>query len=237
MYFVKRWTSNMDIKENIISVKDRMARAAIKTGRNLEDITLVAVTKTVIPARIDEAIESGIRHIGENRVQEIRSKYPYIKNRVKWHLIGSLQTNKVKYIIDKVDMIHSLDRLSLAKEIDKRASMKGIVLPVLIQINVSKESTKSGIYIEELDDFLDQIQQFEHIRVKGLMTIAPLLDNAEKTRPYFAKLKGIYEDIKLRQYSNVTMEYLSMGMTNDFEIAIEEGANIVRIGRAIFGER
>lgn len=237
MYFVKRWTSNMDIKENIISVKDRMARAAIKTGRNLEDITLVAVTKTVIPARIDEAIESGIRHIGENRVQEIRSKYPYIKNRVKWHLIGSLQTNKVKYIIDKVDMIHSLDRLSLAKEIDKRASMNGIVLPVLIQINVSKESTKSGIYIEELDDFLDQIQQFENIRVKGLMTIAPLLDNAEKTRPYFAKLKEIYEDIKLRQYSNVTMEYLSMGMTNDFEIAIEEGANIVRIGRAIFGER
>ncbi len=225
----------MDIRYNVERVLDRVAQAAHRAGRAPEDITVVAVTKTVDVDRIMQAIDAGIRHIGENRVQEFVKKHEFIPAEVKRHLIGTLQTNKVKYIVDKVDLIHSLDRISLAKELNRRA--EGRVIPVLIQVNVSKEPTKSGIFEEELERFIEQLQPFEHIRVKGLMTIAPLSSDVEAVRPYFARLKELFDRIKDKGYPHVDMEYLSMGMTNDFEVAIEEGANIVRIGRAIFGER
>lgn len=227
----------MDIQYNVKKVMERVAEAAHKANRSSESVTVVAVTKTVDVGRIMEAINAGIRHIGENRVQEFVKKHEFIPVDVKRHLIGTLQTNKVKYIIDKVDLIHSLDRLSLAKELDKRAAAVNRVVPVLIQVNVSKEATKSGIYEEEVESFIEQLEPFEHIRVKGLMTIAPLSEDPESARPYFAQLKELFEKIKEREYNHIDMEYLSMGMTNDFEVAIEEGANIVRIGRAIFGER
>ncbi|MBM7581975.1 pyridoxal phosphate enzyme (YggS family) [Caldicoprobacter guelmensis] len=227
----------MDIQYNVKKVMERVAEAAHKANRSPESVTIVAVTKTVDVGRIMEAINAGICHIGENRVQEFVKKHEFIPVDVKRHLIGTLQTNKVKYIIDKVDLIHSLDRLSLAKELDKRAAAVNRVVPVLIQVNVSKEATKSGIYEEEVESFIEQLEPFEHIRVKGLMTIAPLSEDAESVRPYFARLKELFEKIKEGKYNHIDMEYLSMGMTNDFEVAIEEGANIVRIGRAIFGER
>lgn len=227
----------MDIQYNVKKVMERVAEVAYKANRSPEGVTVVAVTKTVDVGRIMEAINAGIRHIGENRVQEFVKKHEFIPADVKRHLIGTLQTNKVKYIIDKVDLIHSLDRLSLAKELDKRAAAVNRVVPVLIQVNVSKEVTKSGIYEEEVESFIKQLEPFEHIRVKGLMTIAPLSSDPESVRPYFARLKELFEKIKEREYRHIDMEYLSMGMTNDFEVAIEEGANIIRIGRAIFGER
>ncbi|MFS8500822.1 MAG: YggS family pyridoxal phosphate-dependent enzyme [Caldicoprobacter sp.] len=225
----------MDIRYNVERVLDRVAEAALRAGRAPQDVTVVAVTKTVDVARIMEAINAGIKHIGENRVQEFVKKHDFIPAGIKRHLIGTLQTNKVKYIVDKVDLIHSLDRVSLAKELNKRAGER--IIPVLIQVNISRESTKSGIFEEDLESFIEQLQLFDHIRVKGLMTIAPLLSDPEAARPYFARLKKLFDRIKERRYPHIDMEYLSMGMTNDFEVAIEEGANIVRIGRAIFGER
>lgn len=225
----------MDIRYNVERVLDRVAEAALRAGRAPQDVTVVAVTKTVDVARIMEAINAGIKHIGENRVQEFVKKHDFIPAGIKRHLIGTLQTNKVKYIVDKVDLIHSLDRISLAKELNKRAGER--IIPVLIQVNISRESTKSGIFEEDLESFIEQLQSLDHIRVKGLMTIAPLLSDPEAARPYFARLKKLFDRIKERRYPHIDMEYLSMGMTNDFEVAIEEGANIVRIGRAIFGER
>lgn len=225
----------MDIRYNVERVLDRVAEAALRAGRAPQDVTVVAVTKTVDVARIMEAINAGIKHIGENRVQEFVKKHDFIPAGIKRHLIGTLQTNKVKYIVDKVDLIHSLDRVSLAKELNKRAGER--IIPVLIQVNISRESTKSGIFEEDLESFIEQLQSLDHIRVKGLMTIAPLLSDPEAARPYFARLKKLFDRIKERRYPHIDMEYLSMGMTNDFEVAIEEGANIVRIGRAIFGER
>jgi len=225
----------MDVRGNVERVLDRVAEAALRAGRAPEDITVVAVTKTVGVERIMEAVNAGISHIGENRVQEFLKKHEFIPARVKRHLIGTLQTNKVKYIVDKIDLIHSLDRISLARELNSRAAER--VIPVLVQVNVSREPTKSGIFEEELEGFIEQLQSFKHIRVKGLMTIAPLSNDPEAARPYFARLRELFEGIKAKGYSHVDMEYLSMGMTNDFEVAIEEGANIVRIGRAIFGER
>ncbi|MFO7295112.1 MAG: YggS family pyridoxal phosphate-dependent enzyme [Clostridia bacterium] len=225
----------MDIRYNVERVLDRVAEAALRAGRAPQDVTVVAVTKTVDVARIMEAINAGIKHIGENRVQEFVKKHDFIPAGIKRHLIGTLQTNKVKYIVDKVDLIHSLDRISLAKELNKRAGER--IIPVLIQVNISRESTKSGIFEEDLESFIEQLQPLDRIRVKGLMTIAPLSSDPEAARPYFARLKELFDRIKERRYPHIDMEYLSMGMTNDFEVAIEEGANIVRIGRAIFGER
>lgn len=225
----------MDIRYNVERVLDRVAEAALRAGRAPQDVTVVAVTKTVDVARIMEAINAGIKHIGENRVQEFVKKHDFIPAGIKRHLIGTLQTNKVKYIVDKVDLIHSLDRISLAKELNKRAGER--IIPVLIQVNISREPTKSGIFEEDLESFIEQLQSLDRIRVKGLMTIAPLLSDPEAARPYFARLKKLFDRIKERRYPHIDMEYLSMGMTNDFEVAIEEGANIVRIGRAIFGER
>ncbi|HHY90059.1 MAG TPA: YggS family pyridoxal phosphate-dependent enzyme [Clostridiales bacterium] len=225
-----------DIKQNIADIKQEIAEVCDKGNRNPDDILLLAVTKTVEPQRINEAIAEGITDIGENKVQEILNKYESV-DPVRWHLIGHLQTNKVKYIIDKVHMIHSLDSIKLAEEIDKRAKQHQILMDVLIQINVAKEDTKFGLYVEEIDDFIKKVQEFENIHVKGLMTIAPYEENPEKVRPYFRTLKSIFERIKAQKLERIDMQYLSMGMSNDFKVAIEEGANMIRIGTAIFGKR
>jgi len=225
------------IERNIADVRRRIKAAAEKSGRREEDILLVAVSKTVPVEAIESAIEKKVINFGENRVQELMEKYDILKERCVWHLIGRLQTNKVKYIIDKVSMIHSLDRLELAEEIQKRAHACNRIMDVLVQVNISGEETKTGVSPAELVSFLRRIAPFPNIKVKGLMTIAPFTDNPEEIRWVFRSLKKFSVDIGLENIYNIDMQYLSMGMSGDFETAIEEGANIVRIGSRIFGER
>ncbi len=225
------------IKENIEKIKLRVERAARKSGRDLKDIKIVAVTKTVDVARIMEAIDAGVTDIGENRVQELCKKYDIIGERCNWHLIGTLQTNKVRHVIDKVTLIHSLDRIELAEEIQKRAERIKRVVDVLVQVNVAKEETKSGIYVEQAYDFVKEVAKYGNIRIRGLMTIAPFAENPEEVRFVFRELHKLYIDISKENTDNINMDYLSMGMSNDFEVAIEEGSNMVRIGTAIFGKR
>lgn len=225
------------IRNNISEVMKRVEKAAEKSGRKLEDITVVAVTKTVEPERILKAVDCGMLDLGENRVQELCEKYDIIGKECRWHLIGHLQTNKVKYIIDKVRMIHSVDSLELAAEIQKRAQKANCMVDILAQVNVADEETKFGIPPEQAVDFVKQLGAFPNIRVKGLMTIAPFAENPEDIRYVFRQLHEILIDIKRKNIDNINMTYLSMGMSNDFEIAIEEGSNMVRIGSAIFGKR
>jgi len=228
--------TGVNIKENIAAVRARISAAAQRAGRNPEDITLVAVSKTVEPQRIIEAIDGGITHLGENRVQELVKKYDAIPGKIQWHLIGHLQTNKVKYIIDKVSLVHSVDSIELAKEIDRRANRRGTVVNILIQVNVAGEETKFGISPDQVEDMIEEIRSYPGIKVKGLMTIAPFAENPEEIRYVFRELNKKYIDIKRKNIDNIDMEYLSMGMSNDFEVAIEEGSNMVRIGTAIFGK-
>lgn len=231
-------TNELDyIRKNIENIKDRMQKAAAKSGRNPDDIKLLAVTKTVGTDKIQEAIEQGILDLGENRVQELSKKYDIIDSKYNWHLIGHLQTNKVKYIVDKVAMIHSVDRVELAEEIQKRAAQIGKTVDVLIQVNVSGEESKFGIAPEHTKDMVRNISGMKNIKVKGLMTIAPYVEDPEEIRFVFKELKKIFIDIQQENIDNIDMSFLSMGMSNDFEIAIEEGANIIRIGTLLFGKR
>ena len=223
------------IKNNIRIIKEKIKKAALKTNRNPEKIKLVAVTKTVTIEQIKEAINAGIKIIGENKVHEAKEKYHILTAEIEWHLVGHLQTNKVKYAVEIFDLIHSVDSVKLAKEIDKRSLQFGKISNVLIEVNVSGEDTKYGIKPEEAELFIKKISEFPRILVRGLMTIAPMVKDKEETRPYFGKLRELSEEIKCKNIRNVKMDYLSMGMTEDFEIAIEEGANMVRIGRGIFG--
>jgi pyridoxal phosphate enzyme (YggS family) len=225
------------IKDNLNDIKDRIAVAAIKSGRQPEEITLVTVTKTLPIDVINAAITFGITDIGENKVQEVMDKYDHILNEPKWHLIGHLQTNKVKYIADKVSLIHSVDSLRLAEEISRRCEKLETVMDILIQINVADESTKFGIQRDEVFELVEQVSLLTNVRIKGLMTIAPNIEDEQELRKYFAEMKDIFETLKKTMYNRVDMTYLSMGMTNDYEIAIEEGANMVRIGTGIFGAR
>ena len=229
------------IKENIEVIRKRIEKAAIKVGRNPSDIKLIAVTKNVEPQNIIEAIEAGVVDFGENRVQELLNKANIIEEKsdknIKWHMIGHLQTNKVKYIVDKITMIHSLDSLKLAQEIDRKAQKLGKTIDVLIQVNIAEEVTKFGLKKYEVLDFVQMVGSLKNIKVKGLMTIAPFAENPEQVRFVFSGLRKIFIDICRKNINNIDMKYLSMGMSNDFEIAIEEGANIVRIGTAIFGKR
>jgi pyridoxal phosphate enzyme (YggS family) len=226
------------IKENLNNVFKDIEDACVKVNRNKDDIVLIGVTKTVDIPIIEEAIKNGIKHVGENKVQELVKKYDLIGSKVKWHLIGTLQTNKVKYIIDKVDMIHSLDRISLCKEINKRAESIDKVIDCLVQVNISKEESKHGIYKEDVIEFIKNVSnKFNNIRIKGLMTMAPYVDNPEDVRIYFRELKDLSNEIKKLNLENVYMDYLSMGMSNDFKVAIEEGANMIRVGTSIFGKR
>lgn len=226
----------MSISDNIKRINERIEKAAQKSGRSGKDITLVAVTKTVDLNYIEEAFACGALHFGENKVQELVKKQPALP-RAKWHLIGHLQTNKVKYIVDKAHLIHSVDSLRLAGEIDARAKKHNLVSNVLIQINISGEATKSGISPGELPALLEGAQTLENIRVCGLMTMAPLIAGEAEIKKVFEKCNNLFIDIRGKKYHNIHMEVLSMGMTNDFEAAIECGANTVRIGTGIFGER
>jgi len=225
------------IKENLDDIYSRIKVAAEKSGRRAEDIKLIAVTKTVDIDRIKNVYDYGILDFGENRVQELLEKYDKLGQLCKWHLIGHLQTNKVKYIIDKVEMIHSVDSLQLAREIDTRAAKLGKKMNIFLQVNVSGEESKFGVNPNEVHEFVKIISEFGNISLRGMMTIAPYSHNAEDLRPIFNKLYNIYIDIKSKKLDNVCMDYLSMGMSNDFEVAIEEGANIIRIGTGIFGKR
>lgn len=200
-------------------------------------MTLIAVTKTVDVETINKAIELGITDIGENRVQELEKKIEEIGENVNYHLIGHLQTNKVRNIIDKVKLIHSLDRMSLVKELDKRAKMNNLIIDTLIQVNVAEEESKFGLEVNQVLPFVEEVLKFENIRVKGLMTIAPYTDDKILLRNVFRTMYNLKEEISKAGYENLSMDYLSMGMTNDYEMAIEEGSNMIRVGSGIFGDR
>ena len=227
-----------EIKKNLEKLYDRLARAAQRAGRDPGGIKVVAVSKNQTAATIREGVQAGIKILGENRVQEFLEKYEAVEEQAEWHFIGHLQTNKVKYIVDKVQLIHSLDNLPLAEEIDKRAGQKDLTVKALVQVNVSGENSKFGLAPKEVASFLETVSdRFGNIEIQGLMTIAPLSQEAEVARSCFRGLRKLADSIRERNLSRVHMDYLSMGMTNDFEIAVEEGSNIVRIGRAIFGDR
>jgi hypothetical protein len=225
------------LEENLKKVNEKIIESAVKSGRSPEDIRVVAVTKTVPPDVIQKAVDCGITILGENRVQEARSKVDLIKGDVEWHLIGHLQKNKVKTAVRLFSMVQSVDSLELAREIDRRAGEINKTIDVLIQVNIGKEATKFGIDYEETEDFIKEVSQLPWVKVRGLMAIAPFKENPEDTRPYFKKMHDLFISIKSLAIENVEMEYLSMGMTNDFTVAIEEGSNMVRIGTGIFGER
>lgn len=229
----------MGVRENYLEVLNKKNQAALRAGRNPEDITLMAVTKLHTVDEINEAIDAGATDIGENKVQELLSKYEDVKP-VRWHLIGHLQTNKVKQIIDKVVMIHSVDSLHLAEEINKRAGNAGLVMDILIEINVGEEETKTGIQAEELMDLAKKITDTcENVRLRGVMCIPPYGEDPEVSRKYFRETRELFE--KLQQLGlpedRALLDTLSMGMSGDYETAVEEGSTIVRVGSAIFGKR
>ncbi|MCI0495911.1 YggS family pyridoxal phosphate-dependent enzyme [candidate division KSB1 bacterium] len=227
----------MSLTDNIIKLKQRIEIACKKAGRSPDEITLVAVTKTVGIDEIQRAIDSGIQHIGENRVQEAEQKFEQIGKQATWHLIGHLQTNKVKKAIPIFDFIHSVDSLHLAEAISKHAIQMQQEIPCLVEVKTSAEATKFGIAPESTIEFVRQIAPLPGIQVQGLMTIGAFLPDPEQVRPYFRMLRKLRDEVEQAGIGRVTMQYLSMGMTNDFEVAIEEGANMIRVGRAIFGER
>lgn len=226
-----------EITQNIDEINAKITKAAQHFGRKREDILLLAVTKTINASTIKQAVDYGLTELGENKVQEILDKYEVIGSDVKWHLIGHLQTNKVKYIIDKVELIHSVDSLKLAQEIDKRAQQQGKCMNILIEINIAGEESKFGIKPKEAENFIAEISQMKNICVKGLMSVAPFVENSEENRNYFSQMRQLLVDINAKKMNNVNMDVLSMGMTGDYEVAIEEGATIVRIGTGIFGKR
>ena len=218
----------MSIQDNILEIEAQIESACARVGRSKDEVQLIAVTKLHTPAEINEALDAGITDIAENKVQEILNKYEAVGD-ARWHLIGHLQTNKVKYIVDKVAMIHSVDSLKLAKEINKRSEAIGRTMEILIQVNSAEEESKFGIKSEEVDSLIDDI--------KGLMCIAPFEEDVNDCRPYFAEVKDIFDRYKSDERDAVDFEFLSMGMSGDFEVAIEEGSNMVRVGTAIFGAR
>ena len=225
------------LKENLQSVEKTIQAACDKSRRTRSDVTLIAVSKTKPVEMLQEIYDAGVRDFGENKVQEICEKYDKMPNDIRWHMIGHLQRNKVKYIIDKVDLIHSVDSVRLAETIDKEAKKHDLTANILVEVNVAKEDTKFGVLPEELDAMIDEISRFSNICVRGLMTIAPFVKNAEENRAVFARLRKLSVDIAGKNIDNVTMGFLSMGMTNDYEIAVEEGATLIRVGTGIFGER
>lgn len=227
----------MTIQQNLQRVRGLIEQAVRETGRDSESVKLVVVTKTQPVENIQQVVDEGIMDLGENRAQELVEKFSEINGPVRWHLIGSLQTNKVRQIIDKVYLIHSLDRWSLAEEIDLRARQHGIVCKVLVQVNVSGEESKHGISPEEAAGFLSRLALLPNLRVCGLMTMAPFYAEPETTRGVFAGLSHLAQAITRLDIPNISMEWLSMGMSNDFMVAIEEGATIVRIGSDIFNPR
>ena len=227
----------MSITENLSMVENKIAAACKRAGRERDEVKLIAVSKTQPVEAIREAIEYGINSFGENRVQELREKTEIIKDNLDWHLIGHLQTNKVKFVVGKVSLIHSLENIRLAEVLDKEAAKLGITVDVLAEINVAKEASKFGVNPEDAENFIREVSKFPNINIKGLMTVAPYTDISEENRKYFRQLKKIMVDLNSKNIHNVSMNVLSMGMTGDYEVAIEEGATLVRVGTGIFGSR
>ena len=225
------------VRTNIERIRNRIAGAALRSRRNVSDIRLMAVTKTVDDDRIMSAIDAGVDIIGESYVQEAKRKIEKMGKGVEWHMIGYLQSNKAKYAIRLFDMIHSVNRMDLAVELDRRAGLAGCRMKILVEVNTSGEKTKSGVDHPEAIQLIKEIASLEHLTIRGLMTMPPWFDDPEDARPYFATLRALRDRVMEEQIPGVEMIELSMGMSGDFEVAVEEGATIVRVGRSIFGER
>ena len=226
------------LKENLEQVEKKIQAACERAGRNREEVTLIAVSKTKPIDMLMEIYDAGSRHFGENKVQELCDKIEKMPTDIKWHMIGHLQRNKVKYIVgNQVALIHSVDSYRLAEEINVQAKKKNVIVPILVEVNIAEEESKFGILAEDAIELVKQIAALENICIKGLMTIAPYVENAEDNRLYFRQIKQLSVDIRNKNIDNVSMEILSMGMTGDYEVAIEEGATMVRVGTGIFGER
>jgi len=225
------------LKDNLKNVQGEISSAIKRAGRNENEVTLIAVSKTKPVPMLEEIYAEGIRDFGENKVQELVDKYEKLPKDIRWHMIGHLQTNKVKYIIDKAYLIHSVDSIKLAEVISKEAAKKNITASILIEVNVGEEDSKFGLDTTETIKFIEEVAKLPNIIVKGLMTVAPYVENPEENRMIFRTLKKLSVDISSKNIDNVIMEYLSMGMSGDFTVAIEEGASYVRVGTSIFGER
>ena len=225
------------IHENLMQVRKNIEAACQKAGRNPEEVTLIAVSKTKPVPMLEEAYQAGSRDFGENKVQEIMDKYPVLPDDIRWHMIGHLQRNKVKYIVDKVSLVHSVDSLRLAEEISRQAEKKQTELDILVEVNIAQEESKFGTSRAEAAQLVEEIAKLPCIHVKGLMTIAPFVEHPEENRKYFRQIKELSVDIEKKNIDNVSMSVLSMGMTNDYMVAVEEGATMVRVGTGIFGER
>ena len=225
------------IRENLKTVEQNITNACKRAGRLREEVTLIAVSKTKPLPMLNEVLDTGILDFGENKVQELAMKYEQLPTDIRWHLIGHLQTNKVKYIVDKVELIHSVDSYRLAEQIEREAAKLNIICSILIEVNIAKEDTKFGLMEEDVLPLILKIAELKHVCIKGLMTIAPFVENSEKNREHFRKLRQLNIDIKSKNIDNVSMDILSMGMTGDYEVAIEEGATMIRVGTGIFGER
>ena len=224
------------ITENLEQVRKNIEEACRAVNRDPGEVTLISVSKTKPVSMLQEAYDAGSRDFGENKVQEIMDKYPQLPSDIRWHMIGHLQRNKVKYIVGQVALIHSVDSYRLAEEINIQAKKKNIIVPILVEVNIAHEESKFGISEEDAIQLVEEIAELENVRIKGLMTIAPYVENAEDNRLYFRKIKDLSVDIAAKNIDNVSMEILSMGMTGDYEVAIEEGATMVRVGRAIFSD-
>ena len=225
------------IIDNYKEVERKVYEACARAGRDRSEVTLIAVSKTKPVEMLQEAMSAGAAVFGENKVQELCEKYEVLPKDLRWHMIGHLQRNKVKYIVDKAELIHSVDSLRLAEEINKEAGKKNIQVSVLIEVNVAEEDSKFGVKVKDTENLIREIALLPNVRIQGLMTIAPYVEDAEENRPIFRILKKLAVDIKMKNIDNVHMDVLSMGMTGDYEVAIEEGATMVRVGTGIFGER
>lgn len=225
------------LKENLANVEKNIEQACKNAGRNRNEVTLIAVSKTKPVEMLQEIYDENIRDFGENKVQELCSKMEQLPSDIRWHMIGHLQRNKVKYIVGKVELIHSVDTYRLAEEINIQAKKQNVIVPILVEVNIAHEESKFGISAEDAILLVEEISRLENIRIKGLMTIAPYVENPEDNRLYFRKIKQLSVDITNKNIDNVSMEILSMGMTGDYMVAIEEGATMLRVGTGIFGER
>ena len=233
--------TEQEIRDNLKEVEDNIVRAVKKSGRNREDVKLIAVSKTNPVEVLEEAYNCRVRTFGENRVQELVEKIDYFEAKgikdIEWHLIGHLQTNKVKYVIGRVAMIHSVDSEKLAKVIDDESAKKGVITDILVELNIGDEESKFGVSFDNVLDFVEKLTCYKNIRVKGLMCVAPYTDDPEDNRKYFSKMKKLSVDITDKNKDNNSVCELSMGMTGDYAVAIEEGATFVRVGTGIFGKR
>ena len=225
------------VVENLAEVEKHICEACARAGRSRDEVTLIAVSKTKPVSMIEELLPGGTRDFGENKVQELVDKYEVLPKDIHWHLIGHLQRNKVKYVVDKACLIHSVDSMRLAETISEEGVKKGVTVPVLIEVNVAGEESKFGVTLEETEGLVREIAKLPSIQIKGLMTIAPYVEDPEENLVHFSRLKQLSVDIKNKNIDNVSMDVLSMGMTGDYQVAIEEGATMVRVGTGIFGER